>query len=114
MQKIKIICLFTIILSHPASLQPPGKTLTVGASYVSLECAGFLRGLGYDVTVAVRSIFLRSDNVVCGGVCVCVLERERLCVCVCVGVCVSVSVCVRARVSACACVRVLRVCELHS
>ncbi|EFO96052.1 hypothetical protein CRE_26919 [Caenorhabditis remanei] len=28
----------------------PGKTLCVGASYVSLECAGFLHGLGFDVT----------------------------------------------------------------
>jgi thioredoxin reductase (NADPH) len=32
----------------------------VGASYVALECAGFLHGLGYDVTVAVRSILLRG------------------------------------------------------
>ena len=32
----------------------------VGASYVALESAGFLRGLGYDVTLAVRSIFLRG------------------------------------------------------
>ncbi len=32
----------------------------VGASYVSLECAGFLRGLGLDVTVMVRSILLRG------------------------------------------------------
>jgi len=32
----------------------------VGASYVSLECAGFLRGLGLDVTVLVRSILLRG------------------------------------------------------
>ncbi|CAI5448836.1 unnamed protein product [Caenorhabditis angaria] len=39
---------------------PPGKTLTVGASYVSLECAGFLHGLGFDVTVMVRSILLRG------------------------------------------------------
>lgn len=38
----------------------PGKTLVVGASYVALECAGFLRGLGYDVTVMVRSILLRG------------------------------------------------------
>ncbi|KRZ37756.1 Thioredoxin reductase 1, cytoplasmic [Trichinella pseudospiralis] len=38
----------------------PGKTLCVGASYVSLECAGFLRGLGLDVTVMVRSILLRG------------------------------------------------------
>jgi len=27
----------------------PGKTLCVGASYVSLECAGFLTSLGFDV-----------------------------------------------------------------
>ncbi|XP_041347588.1 thioredoxin reductase 1, cytoplasmic-like [Gigantopelta aegis] len=38
----------------------PGKTLCVGASYVSLECAGFLAGLGLDVTVMVRSILLRG------------------------------------------------------
>ena len=33
----------------------PGKTLVVGGSYVALESAGFLKGLGYDVTVLVRS-----------------------------------------------------------
>lgn len=38
----------------------PGKTLVVGASYVALECAGFLAGLGLDVTVMVRSILLRG------------------------------------------------------
>lgn len=38
----------------------PGKTLIVGASYIALECAGFLHGLGIDVTVMVRSIFLRG------------------------------------------------------
>lgn len=38
----------------------PGKTLVVGASYVALECAGFLAGLGNDVTVMVRSILLRG------------------------------------------------------
>jgi len=38
----------------------PGKTLLVGASYIALETAGFLRGLGYDVTVMVRSILLRG------------------------------------------------------
>lgn len=27
--------------------EPPGKTLIVGASYIALECAGFLKGLGY-------------------------------------------------------------------
>ena len=39
---------------------PPGKTVIVGASYVALECAGFLRALGYEVTVLVRSILLRG------------------------------------------------------
>jgi len=34
--------------------------LCVGASYVSLECAGFLKGIGIDVTVMVRSILLRG------------------------------------------------------
>ncbi|XP_046684101.1 thioredoxin reductase 3-like [Homalodisca vitripennis] len=38
----------------------PGKTLIVGASYISLETAGFLAGLGIDVTVMVRSILLRG------------------------------------------------------
>lgn len=38
----------------------PGKTLVIGASYVALECAGFLAGIGLDVTVMVRSILLRG------------------------------------------------------
>ncbi|XP_076423432.1 thioredoxin reductase 3 isoform X2 [Peromyscus maniculatus bairdii] len=38
----------------------PGRTLVVGASYVGLECAGFLAGLGLDVTVMVRSVLLRG------------------------------------------------------
>jgi len=45
------------IFSKPT---PPGKTLVVGASYVALECAGFLTALGYDTTVMVRSILLRG------------------------------------------------------
>ena len=32
----------------------------IGASYVALECAGFLAALGMDVTVMVRSILLRG------------------------------------------------------
>jgi thioredoxin reductase (NADPH) len=43
----------------------PGKTLCVGASYISLECAGFLAGLGLPVTVAVRSILLRGFDREC-------------------------------------------------
>ena len=50
------------IFSLPKS---PGKTLCVGASYISLECAGFLAGLGYDTTVAVRSILLRGFDREC-------------------------------------------------
>ncbi|OEU16000.1 putative thioredoxin-disulfide reductase [Fragilariopsis cylindrus CCMP1102] len=43
----------------------PGKTLCVGASYISLECAGFLAGMSKDVTVAVRSILLRGFDREC-------------------------------------------------
>lgn len=43
----------------------PGKVLCVGASYISLECAGFLAGFGNDVTVAVRSILLRGFDREC-------------------------------------------------
>lgn len=43
----------------------PGKVLCVGASYISLECAGFLAGLGRDTTVAVRSILLRGFDREC-------------------------------------------------
>jgi thioredoxin reductase (NADPH) len=32
----------------------------VGASYIALECGGFLTGMGLDVTIMVRSIFLRG------------------------------------------------------
>jgi len=38
----------------------PGKTLVVGASYVALECAGFLTHIGLDTSIMVRSIFLRG------------------------------------------------------
>nr|CAD7445317.1 unnamed protein product [Timema bartmani] len=55
--------------------KPPGKTLVVGAGCIlwffittifilreniGLECAGFLKGLGYDATVMVRSVVLRG------------------------------------------------------
>eukprot|EP00760_Papus_ankaliazontas_P004090 PhM_4_TR11688/c0_g1_i1/m.76129/K22182/TXNRD; thioredoxin reductase (NADPH) len=38
----------------------PGKMCVVGASYVALECAGFLKGIGRDTTVLIRSIPLRG------------------------------------------------------
>jgi len=39
---------------------PPGDTLVVGASYVALECAGFIHGVGYPATVMMRSVPLRG------------------------------------------------------
>ncbi|XP_065580611.1 thioredoxin reductase 1, cytoplasmic-like [Artemia franciscana] len=45
------------IFSLPHS---PGKTLCVGASYIALECAGFLKGLGLEVEVMVHYILLRG------------------------------------------------------
>jgi thioredoxin reductase (NADPH) len=39
--------------------------LVVGASYVALECAGFLAGCGFDTTVMARSIFLRGFDQQC-------------------------------------------------
>jgi thioredoxin reductase (NADPH) len=38
----------------------PDDLLVVGASYISLECAGFLHGLGKKVKIMVRSILLRG------------------------------------------------------
>lgn len=47
----------------------PGKTLVIGASYVALECAGFLTSFGYDTTVMVRSILLRGfDQQIADGI----------------------------------------------
>ena len=43
--------------------QAPGRTLVVGGGYIAMECAGFLTGLGYPTTVAVRSKPLRSFDV---------------------------------------------------
>uniref|UniRef100_A0A1A9W6Z9 FAD/NAD(P)-binding domain-containing protein n=1 Tax=Glossina brevipalpis TaxID=37001 RepID=A0A1A9W6Z9_9MUSC len=40
--------------------KPPGKTLCVGAGYVSMECAGFLNELGFNVTVMARAEILSS------------------------------------------------------
>lgn len=38
----------------------PGKTLVIGAGYIALECGGFLRGMGFDVSILVRSTPLRN------------------------------------------------------
>jgi len=43
----------------------PGKTLIVGASYIALECGGFLTGLGNEVHVLVRSVLLRGFDQDC-------------------------------------------------
>lgn len=44
----------------------PGKTLVVGASYIALECAGFMRELGLDVTVRAG---IRVSRAPCLGSC---------------------------------------------
>lgn len=43
----------------------PGKTLVIGASYISLETAGFLNEFGYETHVMVRSILLRGFDRQC-------------------------------------------------
>jgi len=43
-----------------AMKKSPGKTLVIGASYVALECAGFIHGVGYDTSIMMRSIPLRG------------------------------------------------------
>jgi thioredoxin reductase (NADPH) len=45
--------------------EPVGKTLVVGASYIALETAGFVAGLGFDTSVMVRSILLRGFDEEC-------------------------------------------------
>ena len=37
----------------------PGKTLVVGGGYVGAEIAGFLRGMGYEVSMMTRGDYLR-------------------------------------------------------
>lgn len=50
-----------ITTDHLFSLKcPPGKTLIIGGGKVALECAGFLRGLGFDTSIMVKSIFLKG------------------------------------------------------
>lgn len=64
------------LFSLPA---PPGKTLVVGASYVALECAGFLKGLGIDTSIMVRSIFLRGFDQQCADFVGNYIEKEVGC-----------------------------------
>uniref|UniRef100_A0A914W4D5 thioredoxin-disulfide reductase (NADPH) n=1 Tax=Plectus sambesii TaxID=2011161 RepID=A0A914W4D5_9BILA len=45
----------------------PGRTLVVGGSYVGLECAGFLKGLGLPVDLMIRSIPLRGFDQQCAN-----------------------------------------------
>lgn len=41
----------------------PGKTLVIGASYIALETAGFLKAFGNETDVLYRSKVLRKfDN----------------------------------------------------
>ena len=40
--------------------KPPGKTLVIGGGYIAVECAGFIKGMGYDVDILLRSVVLRG------------------------------------------------------
>jgi thioredoxin reductase (NADPH) len=40
----------------------PGKCLIVGASYIALECAGFLHAVGIDCTIMVSAELYNSGN----------------------------------------------------
>jgi thioredoxin/glutathione reductase (selenoprotein) len=40
--------------------EAPGKTLIIGAGYIAMECAGFIKGLGHTVDVLYRSAVLRA------------------------------------------------------
>lgn len=56
----------------------PGKTLIIGASYIALESAGFLRALGFDVTVMVRSVLLRGFDLGMVEKLKVILEKEEI------------------------------------
>lgn len=63
----------------------PGAVVVVGASYVALECAGFLVETGRRVTVLMRSIPLRGfDQQMAELVCLHFRVHPPHCVCVCV------------------------------
>lgn len=54
----------------------PGETLVVGASYIALECAGFLSGIGAAATVLMRSIPLRGFDQECAEKICTYMEEE--------------------------------------
>ena len=53
-----------------------GKTLIVGASYIALECAGFLHSFGFDTSVMVRSHVLRKFDEQMGDLIQADMERR--------------------------------------
>ena len=56
--------------------EPPGRTLVVGASYVALECAGFLHAIGFSSTVMMRSIPLRGFDQQCAELVVDYMQKD--------------------------------------
>jgi hypothetical protein len=50
------LCLLVLLFRNSV----PANCQVVGASYIALECAGFLHELGFDVSIAVRSVLLRG------------------------------------------------------
>lgn len=55
---------------------PPKKTLLVGASFIALECAGFLHSFGFDTSVMVRSRVLRRFDEQMGSLVQADMERR--------------------------------------
>ena len=56
--------------------RPPKRVLVVGGGYVALESAGFLRSLGCEVTVLVRSEALRGFDAQCAALVVDAIQAE--------------------------------------
>lgn len=77
---------------------PPGKTLVVGGGYVALECAGFLRSLGYDVSLLMRSVPLRGFDRQCSDMVLTALVDEGVIVMRGVPICAEESASGRTRV----------------
>ena len=76
-----VFCWANIISSDDLFSLPtsPGKTLVVGASYVALECAGFLAGIGLETSIMVRSIYLRGFDQQCADIVGNYIEKETGC-----------------------------------
>lgn len=56
----------------------PGRTVVIGAGYIALECASFLKHLGHDVTVMIRGKILRKMDQQAGEMIGELMERDGI------------------------------------